>query len=195
MEKNLKSSIINNEEYVKVKNGVIFYKGKEKKNINDNCVVFLTEDNVPKFTVTEGGVKTVYFLHDFIENGDLYDVENGFRKTTHGFDESEITLYEHFYNECLREMEDIILSEITTIKDYKSFKKYIEESNSILKYMISEIAIYNEAEVDGVKQIEIDENKFETYKKNAITNECKKAANEKALELGANIKNMSIELE
>lgn len=192
----------------KVKNSVIFEKPREmgtneKINLNDKCIHKLTEDNIPKITLynidNETLLETCY-LYNYIETGDLYDEENGFRKTVHGDDgDSEISVQEYFRELCLKELNDVIVDIIKNNKGYSYFASQVDEefnyTRNPLGYMLSELSELKRIEVKGVEGIELTPEIFNTMKDNVITNECKKAANEKALELGANIKNISIELE
>ena len=96
--------------YAYVKNGVIF---DIKYNDNgDSCVVEMSEETVPYITV-DG---TRLYFNEYIEIGDTYSANDGFKKTIHstdGEDDKEMTYQDYYRELCIEQMSDSIIANYT----------------------------------------------------------------------------------
>lgn len=106
--------------YAYVKDGIIF----NIKSINngDACVKPITEDTVPFITTakTSSDTPVKLYFDGYIEDGDTYSANDGFKKTIHstdGEDDREMT-YQSYYRElCEKAISDSIIANYTWTYD------------------------------------------------------------------------------
>ena len=110
--------------YAYVKDGIIF----NIKSINngDACAKPITEDTVPFITTakTSSDTPVKLYFDGYIEDGDTYSANDGFKKTIHstngGTDKS--MAYQEYYRElCEKAIADALISNYTWT--YDDFKK------------------------------------------------------------------------
>ena len=157
--------------YAYVKDGIIF--NIKSINSGDACVVEMNETNVPYITTGKTATTPVKLYFDgYIEDGDTYSANDGFKKTIHSTsgDADKSMTYQAYYRElCEKAISDSIIANYTwTYADFANNLSRLGVPTWMITLIAPDGDHSKEATVEGIDKIYFSESYYNESKEKRV---------------------------